>query len=93
MQANYWHRVCRQLYAIADAVNVESNTQFIRLSVDSEVGSGAVQINRESGREERPIDQRELNVIRKSLTVCQSYALRFLVLFNRAAVLVEEVKI
>ena len=56
MQAGYWTRICRQLYAISEAVNVESNTQFIRLSVDSEVGNGAVQINKTSGKEERPMD-------------------------------------
>jgi proliferating cell nuclear antigen len=61
-------------------VNIETNPEYVKFSVEGDIGNGSIQINANEG--DRREDQTVLNI---DESVNLSFALRYLNMFNKAA--------
>jgi proliferating cell nuclear antigen len=79
-------KICKELYSLSEAVKIETTSEFIKFSVDGEVGQGSIQLG--ANDSEKREDHTTLNVTEN---VELSFALRYLNLFNKAAPLTSQV--
>jgi proliferating cell nuclear antigen len=86
MSSSEFTRICRELYQLSESVSIETNKQFVKFSVTSEVVGGSVKLdNNDSNNKD------DLISIRVEESVNLLFALRYLNMFTKASSLSEQV--
>lgn len=86
MSSSEFTRICRELYQLSESVSIETNKQFVKFSVTSEVVGGSVKLdNNDSSNKD------DLISIRVEESVNLLFALRYLNMFTKASTLSEQV--
>jgi proliferating cell nuclear antigen len=86
MSSSEFTRICRELYHLAETVIIETNKNFIKFSVNSEVVGGSIKIDsNDSG------DKDENTSINVEEPVNLAFALRYLNMFTKASSLSQHV--
>lgn len=79
-------KLCRELHQLSETVTIEASLQYVKFSIDGEVGSGTIQIQTND-------PAKNPDVPSKFEKVCLSFALRYLNMFNKASTLCNYVKL
>ena len=85
MNSLEFSKLCKELHSLSETVTIETTIDYVRFSVEGEVGSGAVEIKTSEGG--RSDDKKSDDV------VTLSFALRYLNMFNKACGLTNSVKL
>ena len=78
-------KLCRELHQLSETVTIEASLQYVKFSIDGEVGSGTIEIqtnDNAAAKSEGKFDK-----------VSLSFALRYLNMFNKASTLCNYVKL
>ena len=79
-------KLCRELHQLSETVTIEASLQYVKFSIDGEVGSGVIQIQTNDPAKNPEVQQ-------KFEKVSLSFALRYLNMFNKASTLCNYVKL
>lgn len=78
-------KLCRELHQLSETVTIEASLQYVKFSIDGEVGSGTIEIQTN--------DNAAAKTEGKFDKVSLSFALRYLNMFNKASTLCNYVKL
>ena len=79
-------KLCRELHQLSETVTIEASLQYVKFSIDGEVGSGVIQIQTNDPAKNPEVQS-------KFEKVSLSFALRYLNMFNKASTLCNYVKL
>ena len=82
-------KLCRELHQLSETVTIEASLQYVKFSIDGEVGSGVIEIQTNDNASTRGAAGSEGKFDKVSL----SFALRYLNMFNKASTLCNYVKL
>ena len=82
-------KLCRELHQLSETVTIEASLQYVKFSIDGEVGSGTIEIQTNDNASARGAAGAEGKFDKVSL----SFALRYLNMFNKASTLCNYVKL
>ena len=88
MHSSEFARICRELTPITDTLNIEADKENIHFNVAGDVGEGTISLRHNDS--DIP-EERTLMTVTQNVKT--AYALRYLVLFNKASTLGEAVKL
>lgn len=88
MSSNEFNRITKELYALSETVNIETNKNSISFSVNSEMVNGNIKIDANDSN-----SQDEMTIVKVEEPVNLAFALRYLNMFTKATALTEQVKL
>lgn len=87
MNSQEFSKLCKELNVLSETVTITTTLEFVKFSVEGDVGNGSVKINTSTGE----IDSRDDDAA--EALVKQSYALKYLNMFTKAGSLSSEVRL
>lgn len=80
INSNEYAKICKELFALSETVQVATTETYVQFSVEGEIGSGSVRLGKNDS--DKAEDQ---TIIEVSEPVQQQFALRYLNMFNKAS--------
>ena len=87
MNSTEFSKLIKELHALSETVTVETTLKYVRFTIEGEVGTGSVEI------QTCDQDEKMEGGVKEDEAVIQSFALRYLNMFNKASVLSDSVKL
>lgn len=88
MSSNEFNRITKELFALSETVNIETNKNYISFSVASEQVTGSIKIDTNDSN-----SQEEMTLVKVDEPVNLAFALRYLNMFTKATALSEQVQL
>lgn len=86
MPSSEFTKICKELTALSETVQIETSKEAVKFSVNGEIGNGSSTLKHNESEKKG-----ESTVLEVDEPVCLSFALRYLNLFNKASTLSESV--
>jgi proliferating cell nuclear antigen len=90
MNSNEFLKLCKELSVISEAVTITTSMEFVKFSVEGDIGNGWVKINTSNGEINTRDDDDESNI---NILVKLSFSLKYLSMFTKASTLSNEVRL
>lgn len=90
LNANEFTKICKELYTINETMTISTDKEFVQFSVDSQAGSGKIQLGHNEGCGS---DLEGSTMLSVTDSVSQQFAIRYMSLFNKAAPLTTRTKL
>ena len=81
INSNEYNKICKELFALSETVQVTTTPDSVTFSVEGEVGSGSVKLGQNDGSKKGE----DTTILEVEEPVSQQFALRYLNMFNKAA--------
>lgn len=88
MSSNEFNRIIKELFFLAETVNIETGTNFVSFSVNTESVNGSIRIDSNDSS-----SQEEMTLIKVTDPVNLAFAMRYLNMFIKATALTEQVQL
>ena len=89
MNSGEFTKICKELLLISETVTIITTLEFVKFSVEGDIGNGSIWINTTTGE----IDEGDENDDRIEALVKLSFALKYLGMFTKAGQLCNEVRL
>ena len=81
INSNEYTKICKELFALSETVQITTTPESVTFSVEGEVGSGSVKLGQNDGSKKGE----DTTILEVEEPVSQQFALRYLNMFNKAA--------